>query len=148
MRLRFEVIGEPVPQGSMVAIQSRNPGHENRPPFLKPGNEAKLKPWRQEIANAATIAATDEQKLPKTEPVAVTILFVMPKPKAGRYSYPVQGDVDKLVRAVLDGMTGVIYDDDTQVTNLAAVKRYALEGETVRALVTVETVSPDRSAGE
>jgi Holliday junction resolvase RusA-like endonuclease len=34
-------------------------------------------------------------------------------------------DLDKLIRAVLDGLTGVAYKDDGQVVRITAVKIYA-----------------------
>jgi Holliday junction resolvase RusA-like endonuclease len=33
-------------------------------------------------------------------------------------------DIDKLARAVLDALTGIVYDDDSQVIELQATKRF------------------------
>ena len=35
------------------------------------------------------------------------------------------GDVDKLVRAIFDAMTGIVYKDDSQVCDSSEQKRYA-----------------------
>ena len=36
-------------------------------------------------------------------------------------------DLDNLAKSVMDGMTGVVYKDDSQVVSLAICKRYALK---------------------
>lgn len=38
-------------------------------------------------------------------------------------------DLDKLLRALNDGLTGVAFHDDSQVVNIAATKRRAEPGE-------------------
>jgi hypothetical protein len=49
----------------------------------------------------------------------------MKKPKTVTRNEPhIRPDIDKLVRAVLDGLTDVVYRDDEQVTSLTAVKQY------------------------
>jgi Holliday junction resolvase RusA-like endonuclease len=50
----------------------------------------------------------------------------MIKPKTVNRQMPtVPPDLDKLIRAVLDGLTGVAYKDDGQVVRISAVKIYA-----------------------
>lgn len=56
------------------------------------------------------------------------LLFVFNKPKTVKRDEPyVRPDLDKLIRAVLDGLTGVAYEDDQQVIRITAQKAY---GET------------------
>ena len=38
---------------------------------------------------------------------------------------PYKPDVDNVAKAVLDAMTGIVYDDDSRVVELAVSKRYA-----------------------
>lgn len=38
---------------------------------------------------------------------------------------PKKGDVDNYAKAILDGMNGIVYEDDSQVTHLSVKKRYA-----------------------
>ena len=60
--------------------------------------------------------------------VDMDLLFIFNKPKTVKRSEPfVRPDLDKLIRAVLDGLTGVAYEDDQQVVRLTAQKAY---GET------------------
>jgi Holliday junction resolvase RusA-like endonuclease len=55
----------------------------------------------------------------------VTLLFVMPRPKTVKRAEPsVAPDLDKLVRAALDALTSVAYEDDGQVTEIHAIKIY------------------------
>jgi len=42
--------------------------------------------------------------------------------------YPARPDVDNIAKTVLDGMNGVVYEDDAQVTYLKVSKKYAEEG--------------------
>jgi Holliday junction resolvase RusA-like endonuclease len=42
--------------------------------------------------------------------------------------YPSRPDVDNIAKTVLDGMNGVVYADDAQVTYLKVSKKYAEEG--------------------
>ena len=56
------------------------------------------------------------------------LVFIFNKPKTVKRNEPyVRPDLDKLIRAVLDGLTGVAYEDDQQVVRLTAQKAY---GET------------------
>lgn len=53
-----------------------------------------------------------------------------------------RNDVDNLAKSILDGATGIIWDDDSQVVGLIVTKRYADESKTV---VTVIEPSENRS---
>lgn len=74
-------------------------------------------------------------------PVAVEILFVRARPKGmpkkstrPHTKFP---DLDKLVRAVHDSMTGIVYQDDAQIVESHSRKRYAELGESPGIIVTV-----------
>ena len=59
------------------------------------------------------------------EAVMVEMTFVLAQPKTVKRLYPhVRPDVDKLVRAVLDALTGRAYVDDAQVVWVHAEKIY------------------------
>lgn len=56
--------------------------------------------------------------------VRVSLTFRFPRPAKPKYEYPLK-DIDKLCRAVLDGMTsGGIIEDDKHVVYLTAYKEY------------------------
>lgn len=63
-----------------------------------------------------------------SEPVSVNATFVFVRPKSvseRRRPYnTVKPDIDKLLRAVLDALTGVAYRDDAQVVSVSARKLY------------------------
>ena len=61
-------------------------------------------------------------------PIKVRFLFLLPRKKTVKRKFPISkfdGDVDKLVRAIFDAMTGIVYGDDSQVTDSSEQKRYA-----------------------
>lgn len=111
---KFFVRGRPVPQGSMK--------------FIKPGvmihSRAKeLAVWRADIARNAELSGYK----PVQGAVKVEIDFIFNRPKSVTREFPtVAPDLDKLTRAVLDGLTGVAYVDDAQVILIQAVKTYGM----------------------
>ena len=83
-----------------------------------------LTAWRSQIGYAAREAGAK----PHLEAVHIEMIFTMPRPKTVTRPEPsVAPDLDKLVRAVLDGLTAVAYRDDGQVTSLMATKEYGAD---------------------
>jgi len=104
---------------------------------------ARVKPYRALVS----LAASQARKEPPTRlPVGIGITFVFVRPKshytskgelrAGAPSFPGKPDVDKLCRAVLDALTGILYHDDAQVISLNASKRYGVASMTAISLFT------------
>lgn len=131
--IRFRVVGEPVPQGSMkgyvrggrVALTSDNP---------------KLHNWRDVIGWEARQHVTELL----TEPVRVWANFYLTRPKScpKRRVYPtVKPDIDKLTRALFDALTGVVWADDALVVEHHIRKVYANEGEQPGVMVTVAVLA-------
>lgn len=111
------VPGVPRPQGS---LQSGGRGQ------LFYSNAAVLKPWRNLIRSSVQ-EALGESWQPTTHAVALSVVFVFKKPvrpKDPEHKVTVP-DLDKLLRAVLDSLTGTVYVDDSQVTRIVAEKVYA-----------------------
>jgi crossover junction endodeoxyribonuclease RusA len=109
--ITFQVDGQPVPQGSMKVIN----GHV----IHAKGSE--LAAWR------SAIALREAGAKPHIEPVEIDMIFTMARPKTVNRPEPsVAPDLDKLVRAVLDGLTAIAYRDDGQVVRLTAAKQYGL----------------------
>ena len=82
-----------------------------------------LASWRSAIALAAKQAGAK----PHNEAVDIDMVFTFVKPKTvTRFEPSVAPDLDKLTRAVLDGLTGVAYVDDAQVILIQAVKTYGM----------------------
>lgn len=122
--LSFIVYGRPQPQGSTRAFL---PKGTTRPVITS--DNKRLKPWRQEIAGMAKSLLPSTGGLLRTSAVRVQADFFFKKPKSARKSTKhktTKPDVDKLVRGVLDGLTGIAFDDDSQVTEILAAKFFGL----------------------
>jgi crossover junction endodeoxyribonuclease RusA len=134
--IKFTVYGHPQPQGSTRAFI---PKGWQRP--IITSDNAKLKPWRQEITKAA-IQALGETPLPaiaRNLPVAVRMDFYLAKPQSTpkRVTRPVKKpDVDKLTRAIFDSLTGTVFVDDSQVVEVLIGKWYG-QPERVEIFVSI-----------
>lgn len=110
----FHVQGIPVQQGSVRAFGSR----------VVHDNKAELKSWRYAVAVSAQAAGIR----PADAALKVNLTFTFIRHKsvtAKKRPHPnVKPDLDKLVRAVLDALTGVAWRDDAQVVAIEAVKVY------------------------
>jgi len=113
--LTIDVSGEPASQGSHSVIHGR----------IVQVNSAKHKRWRNAVAFAALELVTDGWEL-LDEPLELSVIFYLPRPKTATREFPaVMPDVDKLLRAVFDSLSGVIYVDDSRVVRVSAQKVYA-----------------------
>jgi crossover junction endodeoxyribonuclease RusA len=116
---KLRVDGAPVPQGSMRAFVVKGRA-------VIAGPQAKLRTWRELIGNEARRAG-----LGYYAELAVVVYgdFVLPRPKrlgkTKREPHTQKPDVDKLARALLDALTGVVVRDDSQVVALHVSKRFA-----------------------
>jgi Holliday junction resolvase RusA-like endonuclease len=147
--LELWVPGEPVPQGSMQAFVPLHP--KTKQPYRRDGggivvnvkasNEKALKPWRAKIAEFAA-GAWSEEPLTDVSLMVEADFFLKRREndwgtgrnaavlKPHAEAAPAQDpDVDKLLRAVLDGLTGVLWHDDNLVTLAVAEKHYAVPSE-------------------
>lgn len=120
--LDFFVEGTPVPQGSKNAYVRGGRA------VLVDAN-ARLKPWRALVREAAEDAIADADWETLDEPCRVYLGFTMPCPKRPRWDVPaVKPDLDKLTRAVFDALTDAgVWRDDSRVVDMKVTKRY--EGE-------------------
>lgn len=129
----FTVPGTAAPQGS-----KRHVGHGRMIESSKA-----VGPWRERVALVAhqTMRDPGPHEL-ITGPVTVAINFVLHRPVSTpkRRTPPAvkKPDLDKLVRAILDAITGIVIADDSQVINLVASKELAQLGEAPHARISVE----------
>lgn len=114
----FFVAGVPIPQGSKTGYVVKGRA------VLTDANKKILKPWRAEVTRVARASWLDRGVLDGA--VAVHAVFVFERPKSVKRIAPsVKPDVDKLARALLDGVTDSgIWKDDAQVTDLHVEKTY------------------------
>jgi Holliday junction resolvase RusA-like endonuclease len=138
--IRFEVRGFPAPQGDLK-VGFKSNGRANLYHRASPA----LNAWRNAVASAAQSRAPAALW---SGPVGIRLAFGMLKPVSakewvgrGKARHRVRlwaakrPDVDKLIRAVLDALTGVIFEDDKQIVRLTASKDYGVPG--VRVVLTL-----------
>jgi Holliday junction resolvase RusA-like endonuclease len=117
VELLIEVFGDPASQGSHSVINGR----------IVQVNSGKHKKWRNAVVFAALDLISEEWK-PIDEPVELSVIFYLPRPKTvqDREFPSVMPDLDKLVRSVGDSLTTAgIYVDDSRIVRLTATKLYA-----------------------
>lgn len=158
--IEFSVAGEPVPQGSKIALISgkrvrkgrevwvRNPiaslvDSANRKTKLR--EAGRLNAWKAKVERRAKLVAPEELW---SGDVRMECEFVYPRPdahftKSGRVragAPRIPGyDLDKTVRAVRDALEGIIYTNDRNVVKDANSKRWATEpGKAGGVLIRVE----------
>jgi crossover junction endodeoxyribonuclease RusA len=99
-------------------------------------SSAKVRPWRDAVrqeAIATGLAIT-------SAPIYLRLAFRFKRPKSHfntkgqlRASAPLdlitRPDLDKLCRSTLDGLTGVLFSDDSQVAFMVASKQYCTPGD-------------------
>ena len=128
-KITFTVPGRPRPQGSMRWVKSKNTGNP------VPTTNTKMKEWRSDVGWFAHQVIANRRFIGA---VGATMTFTFERPKkhyrTGKYSHLLRDDaperhtqtpdVDKLIRAVLDALTGVAYGDDCVVDRVGAAKRW------------------------
>lgn len=149
--LVFTVSGVPATQGNHRA--SLRGGHAH----LYDASRG-LTAWKRAVRLAASIAARavgGNDWTPLEGPISLGVTFILPRvrvTKTGKLlrwkgSAPVAqgtGDLDKLIRAVGDALTGIAYRDDSQIVYLVADKAWALDDEPACARITVRRDTDER----
>jgi len=128
MTLQFVIPGPPVGKGRpRFSTQGGKP--RSYTPAVTRDYEALI------AARAAeAMAGREPLKTPLRVMIEATMSIPLSWSKAKRQAaldgdiYPARPDVDNIAKTVLDGMNGVVYADDAQVTYLKVTKRYAEEG--------------------
>lgn len=125
--ITFRVDGVPVPQGSKTIAKAGGKV------WLRDANAGKLKPWRAKVAAASRMGVVFDGA------VFVAAVFYLPKPRTVTRLFPlVKPDLDKLARALGDGMTdGGLLTDDARIVSQFIHKRYASDENPVGVRVLV-----------
>lgn len=124
--ISFEVRGYPVPQGSTRTFVIKGRAvTTNRTPKLDAWRTAIAQEARNAIIKAPPSISYGFQLLEGALEVECAFTFtpVKSRRKQGKAHFQ-RPDIDKLLRAVLDACTGVIYHDDAQVMKLIGMKEY------------------------
>jgi Holliday junction resolvase RusA-like endonuclease len=148
--IRFRVNGRPAPQGSKRHVGNGRMVESSK--AVDPWREA-VRAEVQRITGNGSQQALDTGFPPLHDPVSLRLIFVLARPKGhygnGRNSDRVKPsaphrpagrpDVDKLARAVLDGLTmGGAFADDAQVVDLDVSKHWCEPGETPGVVIEID----------
>lgn len=124
----FVVTGKPVGKG--------RPRASTRGGFVRMYTDAKTLGYEAAIADEAKLAMGQLEPFDTPMQLQVSCYYQIPKswPKRlkqealdGDVFPKVKPDLDNVVKAILDAMNGIVYQDDAQVINLVATKRYATD---------------------
>lgn len=112
----FFAEGKPAPKGSW-----RHVGNGRMVSMAK-GEKS----WRKAL-QAAAEAGMQAPLVRRGDVVFVEVEFIMPRPKARKHDiwHATSPDLDKLLRAFNDALTGVVFEDDSVVAKTLATKKYA-----------------------
>ena len=78
--------------------------------------------WRSTVE----LVARESQVRKIDGPVSISLDFYLRRPRTVTRQLPtVPPDLDKLIRGVLDALSGTAYDDDSQVVEIKATKAYS-----------------------
>jgi len=139
-----------VPEAVTFTVSGMVPAPQGSKRALGPGRMIesckRLKPWRALVTSTAE--ALGVGIIPG--PVSLSVTFMLPRPdghwtKTGKLSamgrrapWPaVKPDLDKLIRAIGDSLTGTLITDDARVVNVSGQKRWCRPDELPGAIVTV-----------
>lgn len=140
------VPGIPASQGSKRAFAYKAKATGQWRASTVDDNKPKLRGWR---ATVAGVVATAWEQAPLDGPVAMHLMFTMPRPKShytkkglrpnAPHWCPTLPDRDKLGRAVADSLKGVVYADDKLVVDGQTSKVY---GDRPGVHIVVEALDP------
>ncbi|MCL4735356.1 MAG: RusA family crossover junction endodeoxyribonuclease [Candidatus Omnitrophica bacterium] len=130
--IKFTVVGKQQPAGSKRVVTNRHTGKA----YVIDAND-KARDWKTKVAQYASDAMGGAGVM--TGPIILIVVFAIMRPKShyttkgeireSAPKYPTQKpDVTKLLRAVEDALTGVVWRDDAQVCYQMASKSYGTHG--------------------
>ena len=149
MTITFTVYGTPRPAGSKRGFINK---HSGRICMVDASGE-NGRMWRQDVAKAALEAMREQAEGQLLDgPLELVLTFHMPRPKSHYRSggrilketspkwHVHKPDATKLIRAVEDAMTGIVWNDDSQVAVQHVVKCYCEERQLCGCSVVVRQI--------
>lgn len=133
--MRIVVYGSPAPQGSK-SFKGTFVGKDGRTHGIMAESSKKVKPWRNDVKDAALLVRNGAA--PLDGPLKVRMVFTVPKPASSpksRRTYPMRKpDVSKLARSTEDALTDAgIWADDARIIEYVRLAK-VFPGEDVDAL--------------
>ena len=135
-RVTFFVAGNPVPQPRpRVAVRGRHAM------AYVPRDHA-VHQWRRRVREEAKRQVTENPAVVRCESFEVFVSVLVRRPRTTKLRRP-KPDVDNYAKAILDAMTGVVWEDDSQVVQLGVRKAWAARGEQPGAWITIARASDE-----
>lgn len=117
--MRLVIPGTPVPKARPRTVIQGGRAHTYTP--------RKTRQWEETVR---AVAMLHRPPAPYEGPLAVTMVFYLPKPKSSKRRWPsVKPDLDNLIKACSDALNGVIWRDDSQIVKQTCEKRYGDHGD-------------------
>lgn len=147
--ISFSVVGRPQQRGSKRPMPRKGGG-----PVLMIDANKKSGPWMDAVAHRAAEAMNGRPLMRGALKVVATFNFKRPgthyyKRKAGDllrddapHFHESTPDADKLLRAIGDAMSGVVYVDDKQIALVKVAKVYTGSSEGVDVIVSELVAAP------
>jgi len=132
--ISFFVAGEPAPKGSTRSFYTGGK-------VITTNANRRTKDWEMRIATEAQACAAGTGRAHTDKAVRIVARFVLIRPKSlpKKVVHDIKKpDLDKLIRAVLDGITGILVRDDSQLVDIRATKQYAQANEQHGVLIELE----------
>lgn len=134
--ISFFVAGIPKPAGSKRGFALKKGGQYTGRVVITDDNK-KSKDWKGDCKHAATQVYSGGLW---NCPIQVRLEFLLPRPKhhfgtgknkevlklTSPFYHTIKPDCDKLSRAVLDALTGIVWQDDSLIANKTVTKSYSL----------------------
>ena len=122
----FDIEGNPVPKG--------RPRFRRTKTFITTYTPKKTLDFEDQVKKASQESMGNVE--PLETPIAVYLYFRLPIPQSyskkateaclkGSQRHVKRPDLDNLAKSVLDGMNGIVFKDDSQITSLHCTKVYS-----------------------
>lgn len=130
--IRISITGNPIAKGRPRFRTIKANGNE----FTQTYTPGKTRAYETHVRVTATGVMQGHQLEPLVGPLGVTLAVFLPVAKSwpkkrrvacleGRELPTPKPDLDNVAKAVLDGLAGIVFDDDSQICEMVLTKRYA-----------------------
>lgn len=102
-----------------------SPVAKGRPRFGKGFTYTPAKTRQAENALKSILRGSMLGRPPSREALALEVCFYLMRPKSVKRVHPsVRPDLDNYIKALMDAGNGIVWEDDCQIVDIRAVKRY------------------------
>lgn len=136
------VVGKPATGGSKTMVwKDGKPMVKGGRPVMRPASKF-TKPW-MEMVGAVVEADWGGHEALDGPLLAEVVFYFAPPGKASEEDWPSKtgGDLDKLLRATLDPLQGIVFTNDRRIVRVVAERRF---GTPERAEITIERLPTRR----